>query len=501
MLYSYIISNDSIKDYFPETSDANLEEYEEGGDATIVATNLICVKSNKWIDILEKDRYIPFSFTSECTIDPKRSELMIRYIEKITDTKGIYLSEVKRLGENGCEYFCYIGDDSLYVTEHDSYNMKEDLSIFEKGDIFLTDKEHEGKCYDISHIEPGIWYSSEDVIENSRKTYFDKSQLGCDILALHDNYDGKYFNNLNPIHIEHLLQIEGGMLPSAIIEKKKWPGMIDIMIRKEDPIHSPIKILKNLQKGRFHFGNFTTFEEDLKNVKDYKVHVIVTDKPLELIYTLKMNDIDYLLIENDGIYEIIAQCDTFPECSSSFPSYEDYIKDSCKNSKEILKLPPIDQMNFFIDDGYGIKLERENMIYVNPHTKTLLPQNIIHSVGTLCSGIGIPIQDYDPHREVHIDVPVKVEIERINKEHVSIYVKTHQERYCLEENFPYHGEEDELEMLIRKLWVKGYLLDDLGLVSILYYNRMHKGSIIKPWWFQHRDHHHANSLLEFISSL
>lgn len=515
MLYSYIIPKDVVKDYFPETSPH--KEYEEGGDATEVSTNLVCVKSNKWIDIHEKDRYIPFSFSSECDLEEGRLDLMMAYIEKRTGTKGVYFSLIKRLGEKGgCEYYCYIGDDSLYVSEKDSYIMKEDLSSFERGDVFLTDDEHEGKCYDVFSME-GVWHlpgDERDDIETPLQAYFDKSKLGCDILALHDNYDGDYFYNLTPFYKEQLSQIEDGKLPSIVLEKKKWPGMIERVIRKEEPIYTPNKILDNLREGKFHFGNYPSFLEDLGNVKDCKVKVIVTDSPLDVIYNLKMNDIDFLLVENDGIYEIVAQCESLPEYSPDFPSLEQHIINSCKNSDEILKLTPLEQMDVFIDDGYGIKLDKKDMIYVNPHTGLPLPQNIIHSTGTLCSGIGIPVSDYDPHREVHIEVPVRVEVERIDDGHVSIYINTHQERCCLEGSFPHcspsgrkgdmkeeYYEENELKSLIRKLWTRGYLLDDLGLVSILYYNRMHEGLIIKPWWFQHRDHRHANDLLKFISSL
>lgn len=516
MLYSYIIPHDSVKDYFPETSPH--EEYEEGGDATEVATNLVCVKSNKWLDINEKDRYIPFYFSAGCDLEQERLELMVKYIENRTGTKGVYFSPIKRLGEKGCEYYCYIGDDSLYVSEKDSYEIKEDLSYFEKGDVFLTDNDYEGKCYDGLKMA-GIHYLSKnerDNIETPLQAYFDSSRLGCDILALHDSFDGNYFHNLTPFYKEQLSLIDDGKLPSIVIEKKKWPYMIDKLIRKEDPIHTPIKILDSLRDGKFHFGNYSTLLEDLRCVKDCKVKVIVTDNPIEILHKLRMNEIDYLLVENDGIYEIVAQCDSLPEYSPDFLSLEQHIKDSCKNSDEILALTPLEQMDVFIDDGYGIKLDRDNMIYVNPYTRLLLPQNIIHSAGTLCSGIGIPIEDYDPHRGVHIDVPVRVDIERIDPSHVSIYINTHQERCCLESKFPHYNlegdktiqeyypstyDESELESLIIRLWTRGYLLDDLGLVSILYYNRMREGSITKPWWFQHRDHQHADELLKFISSL
>ena len=48
MLYSYIISKDAIKDYFPETS--SLEEYEEGGD--------ISLSEDRFKELQEREQFL-----------------------------------------------------------------------------------------------------------------------------------------------------------------------------------------------------------------------------------------------------------------------------------------------------------------------------------------------------------------------------------------------------------------------------------------------------------
>lgn len=512
MLYTYIISKDVVNNYFPQVSES--ENYEEGGDATTVLTDLVCVKSNKWIDVKEKDKYIPFTFTLECEIDSDRLELIKAYIENRTNTKGIYFSPSRILGSPECEYFCYIGDDSLYVTEADSYDMKEEMNIFKKGDRLFADSECEGKCLKKCYKLEGrnIWFGNhqESLLQKGEDSlghhsFFHKSKLGCDILGIHDNYNGEFFSDLLPYYKTQMNYIDRGKLPSVVIEKKKWIDMINCLLKKEDPIYTPITLMNSLREGRFSYGSHEEFMNDLKNVKDSpNVKIYVTEDPLDIVYSLKMNDINYVMFDNDDLFEIVAECDQLPEYVDNHESLTNHIKDSCKNHDEILQLSGLEQLNVFIDDDYGIKLDKDDMIFVNPYTGNMLPSNIIHSIGTLHTGIQIPIENYDPHKNIHIDVPIKIEIDRNDDRYISIHLKTHQEECCIEDKFPQHScdhKDEDVESLIRKLWIKGYLLDELGLVSILYHDRMEKGCIRKPWWFQYKNHSQANDLLKFISSL
>ncbi len=482
MLYTYIISTDKVKKYFPETESTN----ETRNGSTVVRNDLVCIKSNKWVDIPEKDKFIPFSFRSDCVLDDERTELMVRYIENVTSTKGVFFSILRNLGDNVCEYRCYIGDDSLYVSEADSYDIKKDLAIFENGDVFITDdkravqKETDGKI-------GTIIFGREDVGERE--------------LIFPHQHEIETMTGKSPSHLprQWVDDIEDEKLPVMSIPKKNLPALVISLLEKEDPLYTPRKISQSLSRGGIHFGSYDLLKEELKKASPLDMMNHVTTDPHVFLLTLRVNDVPYIASENDGITEIDYV--EIPEDPIDPILYDDMIIKSCKNHAELRELDPELKLNILVHDDHGIVIDPQKMEFTNKYTGNILPKNIIHTH----AWSGLELQPgFDPHRHVHIDVPVTVTIEKISDHICSIVLRTYQEVEYLEDEFHCHlqmGEEETLKHLIRKLWRKGYLLDDYGLTHAHYYDEMKPGHIQKPWWFQAKDENQARDLIKFISIL
>jgi hypothetical protein len=493
MLYTYILNKEKVGEYFPETEVIKDDNSDD---------DLVCVNSNKWIDIPESDRYIPFSFKSNCAIPDERFQLIKKYIEKRTNKENIFFQKIDKLGTDICEYRAYVGDEILYITEADSYKLKDEISIFKDGDKFITDDENRGRLIEDEGVYEmgGIWFGNN---QDRNIDFFSiaNPEEGSMIMDFSLS-EGKVFYKPSPFICRCLKDIEKKKLPSCKIEKNKWFSLIQLLLKEEDPIYTPVKIKEMLKCGRFCFQNHSSFIEMLQNsssLDDLKIKV--TDRPGELLLKLRLSNTPYIMVENDGIYEIIyhIENDHHPEADLN-----QILKENCKNHQELLENDQIDKLSLYIHDDYGLKIEKENMIYKNPYTENLLPSNIVHCHDTFLNGIDPPIENYDPHKKVKIEVPIEVEIKPIDETKVAIVISTHKEKECLYEGFHYPispTSNEYIKAKIKKLWKKGYLLNDYGLTNLHHYNNYVCGCIEKPWWFQGENQKQGQDLIEFIDCL
>lgn len=486
MLYTYILNREKVKEYFPET-----ETIGEDEESTTVQENLVCIKSNKWVDIPKKDKYVPFVFRSTCDLDEERIELMKEYIESVTETEGIYFTVSKDLDYPGrCIYQTYIGDETLYLTEADSNNLKCELSYFEEGDVFVTSDEmvlpREEQI-----IKEGIIFSPKGKnIKSGERNYTNRKEIEL-----------VFGEHLHHVPDEALLSIENEELPTHTLQGRKLFGFVEKLLKDEDPVHTPYKISKQLDQGGIQYVSYNNLLHTLENVPEVDVKSHVTEDPSVFLLTLRMNEIPFLATENDGICEII-----YGKCNEGElidpQNIDDIITEQCKNHAELKKLTPREKLDILIHDGHGIVINPEEMEYVNRYTGKLLPSSIIHTCGVSWKGFEAS-GAYDPHRNVHIETPVEIVIENLGS-CISILLKTSQEESYLDENFHYCPtmvQEEELKHLVRKLWKKGYLHDDYGLANLIYYGNYKPGHIETPWWFQGKNPKQARDLIRFIEVL
>jgi len=213
------------------------------------------------------------------------------------------------------------------------------------------------------------------------------------------------------------------------------------------------------------------------------------------------------MIENDGIYEFIIEGKHFTSNHHDEGKLNQILKDECKNCQELENLNCLEKLSLFVHDGYGFRVNKNKMIYANPYTNNLLPKHIIYSSDSYLHGVDVPISEYDPHKNISIEIPIHVKIEYLDKDKVSINISTHSEDYILYDIF--HSKEisespvseENLKYNIKKLWRRGYLLDDYGLVNICYYNNYVKGCIKRPWWFQGDSQEQSVQLLRFLDEI
>ena len=486
MLYTYILDKDRVNEYFPET-----EEVEDHKDVDNTQDNLVCIKSNTWIDIPKKDNYVQFSFRGTCEIEPKRIDLIVKYIETFTETSGVYLTSSKDMDlSERCVYQCYIGEEGLYMSEDNMEDLKSDLSYFEKGDVLVS--------YD-ENVEPGLNQICKDGvifsphgknIHPEKKKY--SNQKDIDLI---------FGKNSENIHQDHVFSLENEELPKHSIPSRKLFGFVESFLKNEDPVHTPYKISQQLDNGGIDFISYNKLLQLLEDVPEVEVETHVTEDPDLFILTLRVNEISFLVIENDGIYEIIYVPLEANQKLIDPHHIDDIITKSCKNHVELKKLNPRQKLDIFIHDEHGVILDPDNLCYCNPHTSKLFPPSIIHNGGVSWKGFEVPYGSYDPHVNVHIQIPVKVIFENLGNS-ISIKLKTPHEECYLDEDFQYSPtmvQEDELKHLIRKLWKKGYLHDDYSLANIIRYNNVKPGHIKKPWWFQGNNKKQTKDLIRFIS--
>jgi len=495
--------------YFPEVGDS----YDTDRDKLVIYTDLVCIQSNRWIDVQEEDRYIPFYFKTNSPLDDEQEELMIKYIEKYTDTIGVLLILIRKLGSDTCEYRCLlspigesVGGDILYVSEKDSYKMKENLSILEKDYCFLTSDPNCGKAHVESKELNGIWYIPTDLGDMENKYTVKNHSLASKITNI-PCQDGIFYNLSD--HQKMLINDIGEKkLPSIKVEKRKLLGLVNKLIKTEDPLYTPVKLKECLKNGRFHFYDAQEFFRILSEVKNDDVSSVITDTPVDIIISLRELEIPYIATKNNynDLYEI-----TFLKNEQDLKKIDfninDIVIEGCKNNTLINEggYSDLCKLDTIIIDGYGICTTDGDIVYSNPETGKTLPFDIIHSFNTYKNGLDIMIKNYNPHKFVNITIPVEIEIDVIDDCHVSIYIKTEKEELFLSENIVMEHRPGEIELLkhlIKKLWKKGYLFNNYGLACAHYHGKYETGCIEKPWWFlqeNNQDLDRSRDMINFIS--
>ncbi len=506
MLHKYILNKDKVAKYFPEVGDAP-----SGAGDLVENEGLVCIQSNRWIDIEEADRYIPFCFKTEQPLDDYQEELMVRYIESYTDTEGVFLILIRNLGTDSCEYRCllapineissskedevfpsggnvlsYSGGNVLYVTEKDSYEMKQKLSILEKDTCFLTTDPNCGKCYQESIEIDGVWMVPKECDLSQDKYTVHNHQIASKMLDI-PCHDG-VFVGLRDGQKSILKQIGDKCLPSIRVQRSKLIGLIDKLIESGDPLYTPVKIKECLKNGTIHFHDSKTFFKMLSEVENDEVGSAITDEPTEFIMALRENGIPFVASGNkhNKLFEVVYLKGEHSLEKIGF-NIDDVVMEGCKNYHHVKRFPDLCKLDTLIIDGHGVVAHEGDMVYRNPGTGKILPFDIVHSFNTYKNGLDIKKSGYDPHKDVNITIPLEVDIDVIDDCHVSISVKTNKEEVFLCEKLPLRsrrpGHIELVRHLIKKLWKKGYLLNDYGLACAHHYGKYETGCIQKPWWF------------------
>lgn len=523
MLHTYILNKDKVSKYFPEVGDAPPTT----GDL-VENESLVCVQSNRWIDIEEADRYIPFCFKTEQPLDDDREELMVKYIENYTDTEGVFLILIRKLGTDSCEYRCLLapiteisdsrgkvtyntsGGNVLYVTEKDSYDMKQKLSVLEKDKCFLTKNPGVARCYRETVQIGGIWLVPKDTDLSQDKYTIQNHQIASKMLDI-PCHDG-VFIGLRDSQKSMLKQIGEKCLPSVRIQRSKLIGLVDKLIRTGDPLYTPVKIKESLKNGTIHFHDSKSFFKMLSEVENDEVGSAITDEPTDFIMALRENGIPFVATGNNHnkLYEIIYLRGDHSLEKIGF-EINDVVMEGCKNYQTVKRFPDLCKLDTLIIDGYGVVAHEGDIVYRNPGTGKILPFDIVHSFNTYKNGLDITQSDYDPHKNVNITIPVEVDIDVIDDCHVSVSLRTSKEEVFLVEKIAFQnrrpGQIEMLRHLIKKLWKKGYLLSNYGLACAHHYGKYETGCIQKPWWFlpetleSVNDKDRTDDMIRFISNV
>lgn len=500
MLHTYILNKNKVAKYFPEVDNAP-----SGSEDLVDNEGLVCIQSNRWIDIEESDRYIPFCFKTEQPLDNHREELMVKYIESCTNTVGVFLILIRKLNSDSCEYRCLLapitetfspfgeddtvspsGGNVLYVTEKESYKIKQKLSVLEKDTYFLTTDPRVAKCYQETVQLDGIWVVPEKCDSEQDKYTIHNHQMASKMLNI-PCHDG-VFIGLSDNQKNMIKQIGDKRLPSVRIQRSKLIGLVEKLIKTGDPLYTPVKIKESLKGGTIHFHDAKSFFKILGEVENDDVGSAITDDPTEFIMALRENGIPFVASGNNHnkLFEI-----TYLKGENCLEKIgfdiNDIVMEGCKNYDTVKSFPDLCKLDTLIIDGYGVTAHEGDIVYRNPGTGKILPFDIVHSFNTYKNGLDISQPNYDPHKDVNITIPIEVVIDVIDDCHVSISIKTNKEEVFLCETFPLQnrrpGQIELIRYLIKKLWKKGYLLSDYGLACVYHYGKYETGCIQKPWWF------------------
>jgi len=494
MLHTYIVNKEKIGLYFPETN-----HLEEESDKNTVIENLVCIHSNKWVDIPKKDRYVPLVFKTYDKIDDDRRLLMVKYIEKITDTVGIDFLTVERLGSCYTEYRVFVGDSVLYVSEDDHDNIREKISVFEKGCSFIGDSEGKAKNTKDSKDLDGIWYTKGEV----KNDYITEKPEQVSLILGLDPKDGILYD-LSHQTIQNIMEIENKNLPKMRSEKGNWIKLVKNLVSKQHPVHTPVKILENINQGNFCVPKYTDFLDDLEGTYSKNTTTILTDRPVGIIYTLLSNYIPYIMTKNGDIFEIIMENKDKKISMMGEEDLHQNIRESCKNIEEVENLDPVQKLDIVIDEGYALHMDKDNIQFSNKHTGKVLPFDMVHVFGSYKHGIRVPTVTYNPHEKVNIEEPIKIDIHSLDDSHVFVIISTEKEKFTVSEEFPFEGGDVKKEIFrngLRKMWEKGYFLSDYGIVRAVDHGNYEDGCIQKPWWFKSCSPDQTTDLIKFISQI
>lgn len=495
MLYKYILNKDKITEYFPETK----EEYTDNTKTTVLS-DLVSIYSNRWIDIKDEDKYIPLVFKMTKELSDHQEELMVKYIEKLSSVKNVHMGLIKKLGLNSCEYRCFIGDSILYVSEKNSYDIKNKIKIFQDS-FFLSIDPNCSAAYPESKELDGIWYTSKKI--NPTKYTIENYHIASQMLDIKCDDEG-IFHNINCHQKEMLQDIGNKKLPSVRVGKRKIIGLVKKLISLEDPLYTPVKIRECLKRGKIHFYDARQFFDILSEVKDEDVKTILTKHPIKHILTMRENEIPYVYSDNynDDSHEIIYSSDK-KNIEESDLDIDGLLSQACDNMDDIKEHDDFSKLDCIIEKNKSVCIKQGDMIYLNPYDKKLIPFSYIHTASTYKNGLDIDKIDYRPHKSVKLNIPVEVVVDNIDDNHISITLKTNKEEQILYEKVKMKhrpGDIELLKTLIKKLWQKGYFLNDYGLACAHYYGKYIPGCIEKPWWFLPSEKNDINNLMRFISS-
>ena len=513
MLHTYILNKDKVSKYFPEVGDTS-----STADNLVDSSDLVRIQSNRWIDIEETDRYIPFCFKTEKALDSDHEQLLIKYIESMSDTEGVFLILVRKLGSDSCEYRCLLtpisppdsspsGGNVLYVTEKNSYELKEKLSLLEKGCYFLGTDPNCGNAYDESKELNGMWYVPfSDNLKLDKYTVPNHS-LASKIMGI-PCQDG-VFHSLNDTQKSMIKDIGDKKLPSIKVDKRKLIGLVDRLLKTEDPLYTPVKLKESLRDGKIHFYDKEAFFKILSEVESDDVSTAITSEPVDPIMALRENEVPYVMSGNNynELYEIIFLKGDENLNKIGF-SINDMVLEGCKNYHEVFKHSDLCKLDTIIIDSHGVCAEEGDIIYKNPGTGKILPFDLIHSFNTYKNGLDVRIKGYNPHREVNITIPMEVDVDIIDDCHVSITIRTSKEEVFICENLNMKhrpGEVELLKQIIKKMWKKGYFFNNYGLACAHHHKKYELGCIQKPWWFlperEESGEVRTQNMIRFISGI
>ena len=181
---------------------------------------------------------------------------------------------VRKLGSESCEYRCLLtpisppdsapsGGNVLYVTEKNSYDLKGKLSILESGCYYLSDDPNCGKAYDEAMELDGVWYlpirgkNTSDIEVDEDRYTVSNHFLASKIMGI-PCQDG-VFHSLNDTQKSMIKDIGDKKLPSIKIDNRKLIGLVDRLLKTEDPLYTPVKLKECLKTGKVHFYDASEF--------------------------------------------------------------------------------------------------------------------------------------------------------------------------------------------------------------------------------------------------
>lgn len=498
MANRYILKKKDVEKHFPETV---LNQPDEDG----FFDDLVEILSDKNIDIPEDENYVPVCFKSDCDIEPNRLNLIIKYIEKKTGFKNIYTVQTEKINSLICDYKCYIDENEVYISEETMNDLKKDISEFDSNSFFITSDpkkaKHHEKYLDL-HEKENVWYvfsKPEKVLPGIKS---DHPDMAMSILKIEGGDDG-VFKNITPEEISGIETIDQKSLPSVEIPSTKIIGFVEKALESENPLYTPINLEKMISSGKFKFSDKENLMEILKNSpSDGKVKVVVTKdekKIADMAKNLKIQKTNYLIGEKNGVYEIFYSGEEFP---NDLENIDLIIKQNCLNHQDLTSLSPVEKLDIFVHSGYGFKLDKENLDFVNPYTEEVFPRSIIYDTGTQSKGIGAGGKDF--HKNIFVDVPVEISIENIDNDRVAVNLKLEEkDKTIAEEMFldDFPVEKKNLQLCFEKVWRKGHLLNDFGLAKFKHHGEIDLDCVCLPWWIQGKNKNQTKNLIKFISLL
>ena len=548
MSYTYIVKNntatkyDKNKDIFKYPLITENKLYHEG----------IVLCSSEFLDISKDELLVYLEIISVCEKNEDMIKLKEKYTEFFLDLNNVKIDVTNQIEKNNCLFTFTSDGERILVKKCDYFKLIKKLSVFNKGDFFITNDKHLTHFFEeflqknIKNIKlikiDNFLYSKDHKFKNKIKDLINKFQLPLkyssrkkevkDILELKSinipivNFvkhsvddiiseikkpgDSNFFITDKYKQIEN---IEKRKLPTYKLHREDKFKLFDIMKNKDNLLINDTQLDNILRNDEILFSSYKELKVDLekfysKNKQDYHVKIFKTLKD-SFCFLIQLNDKkirSFIIQENN---EFLVYYNEILEIESSKDFCKEFLANKLKEKnkykdidnftlEEMIitylfdRLPSdIDNKEFKLVDGYGEPYSIEDINKLNNYIINNCNDNYEILLDNCCS-----LNRKDKNINIIVDIELKFYTNNI----ISICIILDKKNYCIADNFYIVEKElDKFNYYMNLMWKKGYFLNDYGYNYYLNFGSIPEDTVITPWWFKSNNIYEFRELLKFIS--